>query len=113
MVCDTKLRARQTAKERAEEIRRAILNLSNGLANGSIRAVVGAQGAIAFAGLSEEDRAGVSDACAYRHIMVHGSALAKVAIARAEQLAGRTVDRKALASGAHSHDGGKTWHHGH
>jgi hypothetical protein len=45
--------------------------------------------------------------------MATGSALAKQAIARAEQLAGRTVDRAALTAGHHSHDGGKTWHHGH
>ena len=113
MVCDTKLRPRQTAKERVEEVRRVVLKLSAGLANGSIKARIGPQGAIAFAGLGEEDRAGVSDACAYRHLMVSGSALAKLAITRAEVLAGRTVDRKVLAHGVHSHDGGKTWHDGH
>lgn len=30
-------------------------------------------------------------------------------IARAEQIAGRSVDRQVLAAGVHSHDGGKTW----
>jgi hypothetical protein len=32
---------------------------------------------------------------------------------QAEQRAGRGVDQQALAHGAHSHDGGKTWHDGH
>jgi hypothetical protein len=64
-------------------------------------------------GISNEDRDGVTDACAYRRLVVSGSALAKAAIARAEQLAGRQVDRRVLAHGAHSHDGGKTWHEGH
>ena len=38
--------------------------------------------------------------------MSSGSALARAAVARAEQLAGRQVDRRAVAVGAHSHDGG-------
>ena len=33
----------------------------------------------------------------------------KAEIARAEALAGRTVDRKVVAAGVHSHDGGTTW----
>jgi hypothetical protein len=45
--------------------------------------------------------------------MSTGSALAKAAIARAEQVAGRTVDRQAIAHGHYSHDGGRSWHHGH
>jgi hypothetical protein len=43
-------------------------------------------------------------------LMVSGSALTKAAIARAEQLAGRSIDRRAVARGAHSHDGGHSWH---
>jgi hypothetical protein len=39
--------------------------------------------------------------------------LAKMEIARAEQLAGRAVSAQAVAGGVHSHDGGHTWHHGH
>ena len=44
---------------------------------------------MAFVGLSDDERARVTDACAYRRIMSTGSALARAAIARAEQ-AGRT-----------------------
>ncbi len=32
-----------------------------------------------------------------------------MALAKAEAQAGRTVDKQAVASGLHSHDGGKTW----
>jgi hypothetical protein len=52
----------------------------------------------------------VTDACAYRRIMATNSALARAAIARAEQLSGRSVDKAAVAHGMHSHDGGVTWH---
>ena len=111
MVCETRLKPRQTTQQRAEEIRRAVAKLSDALASGRVKAKVGPQGAIAFIGLGEAERDdGISDACAYRRLMVSGSALAKAAIARAEQLAGRAVDRKVLARGIHSHDLGKTWH---
>jgi hypothetical protein len=113
MPCDTKLKAKQTISERAEEVRRMVMTLSSALASGRVKAVVGPQGAVAFAGLTDAERDGVTDACAYRRLMVTGSALAKAAIARAEQLAGRGVNRQAVAHGVHSHDNGKTWHHGH
>ena len=67
-------------------------------------------GAIAFVGPEWEGvRSGVTDACAYRRIMATGSALARQEILRAEQLAGRTVNRQVVAAGVHSHDGGATW----
>jgi hypothetical protein len=74
---------------------------------------VGPQGAIAFDGLPDEEREGVTDACIYRRLMVTGSSLTKAQIARAEQLVGRSVDRKVIANGVHSHDGGKSWQTGH
>ena len=113
MPCDTRLKAKQTIQERAREVRRAVEALAQGLATGRIKPTIGAQGAIAFAGWSDAERDGVTDACAYRRVMATGSALAKAAIAKAEQLAGRSVDRQALAHGHHSHDGGVTWHRGH
>jgi hypothetical protein len=113
MPCDTQLKPRQTIQERAAEVRKAVERFQRGLANGSIKAVVGAKGGIAFTGISDTDRDGVTDACAYRRIMSTGSALARQQIARAEQLAGRSVDRRAIANGLHSHDGGKHWHDGH
>jgi hypothetical protein len=110
MVCDTRLKPKQTLQQRAEEVRRAVSRLSAALASGRVRAKVGPQGAITFVGWSDAERDGITDACAYRRLMVSGSALAKAAIARAEQLAGRSVDRRVIAQGAHSHDDGRTWH---
>ena len=114
MVCDTKAwTPKQTLAERKEEVKKVIDLVAQEIVAGRVKAKVGPQGAIAFDGLSNEQRRGVSDACVYRKIMSTGSAMARQQIARAEQLAGRRVDAKALAGGHHSHDGGKTWHHGH
>lgn len=109
MACETRLKPRQTIAERAAEVRKRTAALSEALAAGRVRVVVGKQGAITFAGWADADRDGVSDACAYRAVMARGSTLAKMAIARAEQLAGVTVSRQVVGQGVHSHDGGKTW----
>lgn len=103
MPCDTKLKPRQTIQERASEIRRVTETASQRLAAGRLKVKIGPQGAIAFEGLSEAERDGVTDNCMYRRIMATGSALAKAAIAKAEQLAGRVVDRKVVAHGGHYH----------
>jgi hypothetical protein len=113
MPCDTRLKPKQTIQQRADEVRKAVAKLAAGLVSGSIKAKVGPQGAIAFDGFNEAERDGVTDACAYRRLMVSGSPLARAKIAQAEALAGRSVDKTALAHGHHSHDGGKSWHHGH
>lgn len=113
MPCDTKARAGQTMTERKVEVREALAKLSAALASGRARAVVSRAGGVAFRDSVDLIEARVTDACAYRMIMATGSALAKAAIARAEQLAGRGVDRQAVANGLHSHDGGATWHAGH
>jgi len=110
MPCDTKLKPRQTISERAKEIRTVVDVLSKGLAAGRIKVKIGPQGAIAFEGLTETERDGVTDNCAYRRLLSTGSPTALAAIQRAEQMAGRTVDRRTVAIGAHSHDGGATWH---
>lgn len=109
MPCDTRLKPRQTIKERADEVRRAVSNLDTLLKTKRVKPKVGPQGAIAFEGWGEE-RDGLTDACAYRRIMATGSALAKAEIARAEQMAGRSVNRQVIGQGVHSHDGGRTWH---
>jgi hypothetical protein len=118
MPCDTRLKVgpagiTQSISSRAEEIRAAVAKLAQGLATGRVRAKIGPQGGIAFTGLTDEERDGATDNCLYRRILATGSATAKAAIARAEQLAGRTVDRRLVATGTHSHDGGQTWHSGH
>lgn len=110
MPCDTKTRPGQTLAQRKESVRATVERLARGLASGKVGVKVGPQGAVAFTGLSMEERDGVTDACAYRRIMSTGSTMAKLAIARAEQLAGRAVDKKVITAGTHSHDGGHTWH---
>jgi hypothetical protein len=110
MPCDSRLKPKQTIQQRAEEVRRVVARLSDALAAGRVKVRVGAQGAVAFEGWDAVERDGVSDACAFRRLMVSGSALAKAAITCAEQTAGRPVDRRVVARGAHSHDGGVTWH---
>ncbi|HXJ61962.1 MAG TPA: hypothetical protein VNU68_35440 [Verrucomicrobiae bacterium] len=114
MPCDTQRRPNQTFDQRKAEVRTAIARLSVLLANGQAKAIVSrATGSVAFRGWAEGETARVTDACAYRIVMATGSALAKQAIAKAEMLAGRTVDRAALTNGWHSHDGGETFHKGH
>lgn len=110
MPCDTRLKPRQTIQQRVEEVRKVVSKVSDALTRGRVKPKIGPQGAIAFEGLDEAERDGVTDACIYRRIMVTGSALAKAAIARAEQLAGKSVNRQVIGQGAHSHDGGHTWH---
>lgn len=113
MPCDTRLKPRQTISQRADEVRKAVDKVSTGLAAGRIKAKVDPKtGAIAF-DIPETDRDGVTDACVYRKLMVYGGALAKAKIAQAEMLAGRGVNKAALAAGVHSHDGGGSWHNGH
>lgn len=110
MPCDTKMKPRQTIQERAAEVRKTIEALSKAISAGRVKVKIGPQGAIAFEGLSDKERDGVTDACMYRRIMVGTDMLAKAAIARAEQLSGRVVNRQVIGQGAHSHDGGRTWH---
>lgn len=110
MPCDSKLLNGQSLSERMTEVRAAIARLSELLVSGRVKPVVGPQGAIAFSGWSETDRSRVTDACAFRAIMVSGSSLAKAALARAEQMAGRSVDRRVVGHGVHSHDSGVSWH---
>lgn len=108
MPCDTRLKKGQTISQRKEEIRTVVERLAKGLAAGIIKPVVGPQGAIAFQGLTEAERDGVTDNCAYRRLLATGSALALQAIQKAEMLAGRKIDKQAVAQGWHQH--GSSWH---
>lgn len=111
MPCDTRLKRNQTISQRADEVRKVVSQLDKALATGRAQVRVDrATGAVAFTGLTDAEKDGVTDACAYRRVMISGSALAKAKIAQAEQMAGRGVSRQALATGVHSHDGGQTWH---
>lgn len=113
MPCDTKLKTQQTIQQRATEVRAAVSRLDALLQSRRIQVRIGPQGAVAFVGWEGEQRDGVTDNCAYRRIMSTGSALAKAAIARAEQLSGRSINRQVVAQGVHSHDGGQQWHKDH
>ncbi len=113
MPCDTKLKAGQTISQRADEVRQVVSKLDAALQARRVRVVIGPQGAVAFQGLTDQERDGVTDACAYRRIMATGTALARAEIARAESMSGRTVNKQVIGQGIHSHDGGKTWHNGH
>lgn len=110
MPCDTfRKNAGQSLEQRKKEVRATVGALNIALMRGRVKVVVGPQGAVSFSGWAEADRNGVTDACAYRRLMVEGSAIAKAEIAKAERLSGRSINRQVLAAGVHSHDGGQTW----
>lgn len=114
MPCDTRLKQNQTISQRAAEVRQIVFDVNSLIAANKVKAVVDKKtGAVAFEGLDDNLRDGATDACIYRRLMVTGSALTKAKLAQAEAIAGRSVNKQALANGHHSHDGGKTWHHGH
>jgi hypothetical protein len=114
MPCDTRLKRGQTIQQRAAEVRQVVNDVNSLISSGKVKPVVDKKtGSVAFQGLDENLRDGVTDACVYRRLMVSGSSLTKAALQRAEQIAGRSVNKQALAHGPHSHDGGKTWHPGH
>lgn len=111
MACDTQLQNRnQTLSQRKAQVKEIVTFTDELIRKNLVKVVVDKRtGAVAFTGMTDAERGGVSDACTYRMIMQTGTALAKQAIARAEQLAGRGVSRQALAQGVHSHDGGASW----
>lgn len=109
MACETMRRPGQTLAQRASEVRKAAAIIDKMIAARKAGVKVGPQGAVTFTGISDSDRNGMTDACIYRIISRTGSAAAKMALARAEQVAGRAVNRAAVAAGVHSHDGGKNW----
>jgi len=108
MPCDTQRRKNQTLEQRKSEVRATVDNLAQQIARRKVQLKVGPQGAIAFVG--DWQRNGVSDACAYRRLLVQGNALVRAEIAKAERIAGRSVNLQVVGSGIHSHDGGDTWH---
>jgi hypothetical protein len=111
MPCDTRVKRGQTLQQRATEVRDVVARIAKRIVSGQVRIKVGPTGGVALEGVTEAERDDVTDACIYRRVMATGSVLEKMAFQRAEQLAGRSVDRQSLAHGHHSHDGGHTWHH--
>lgn len=110
MACDTRTLPGQTLTERKSEVRKALARLESLLASRAVKPIVGPQGGITFDGWTEGERGRVSDACAYRLLMSGGGSLAKAAIAKAEAMSGRSVNKATVAAGLHSHDGGASWH---
>jgi hypothetical protein len=100
----------QTLTQRVEEVKKAVTAVDKLIAARKVQVKVGPQGAITFIGISDDDRKRMTDACIYRTLRIRGSAATRMAIQRAEQIAGVQVDRKVVAAGTHSHDGGRTWH---
>ena len=110
MPCDRRLRQGQTATERKAEVRKARTEIDKLLATKRATVKVDRRtGAIVFIGIPEDVRKGVSDGCVLNWITQSGSHAAKQVIAQAERLAGRSVDRKVVAQGLHSHDNGATF----
>ena len=110
MPCETMRKPNQTAAQRMTEVRKAAQRIDTLLASRRAAVKVGPQGAVVFTGIPDSDRDGLTDACIYRILSRTGSTAARLAITRAEQLAGRAVDRRTVAHGTHSHDGGASWH---
>lgn len=97
-----------------EELRRKALDrLEKALEAGTTTVKVGPTGSIAFSKPLNMIDDGYSDVCAYRVLLSKNSPALRRAVAKAEALAGRKVDPKAIASGVHSHDAGRTWGPGH
>jgi hypothetical protein len=113
MVCETYRKPRQTAEQRADEVRAVKNKVMAGLLQKTVKVVVSPTGAVVFNGITEAEKQGVTDACIYRHIMVAGAATVKAEIARQAMLQGRQIKMDTVNAGTHSHDGGKTWHPGH
>jgi hypothetical protein len=113
MPCDTVFKRNQTITERKIEVKKVIEIVEKGLARGRIKMKVSPKGGVAFDGLTVAERDDVTDACVYRALTRSQSALTRHMILKAEQAAGRSVDKTVLAGGHHSHDGGQTWHDGH
>ena len=110
MPCDTTQTLTEYQRAAQDE---ALRDLERALGLGTVRVQVGAQGAVAFEGWREEDRAGLYDLCAYRKLSATNSPELRQAVMRAEALAGNKVNEQTIAAGVHSHDGGKTWNAGH
>lgn len=111
MACDTTTRQGQSLAQRNAEVTAALRRLESYLQAGRVTVRVGPTGAVAFVGWTDRD--GLSDACTYRVLQFQGSFALRTAVARAEAMAGRKVDQRAILAGHHSHDGGNTWGRGH
>lgn len=109
MPCDTMRNPQQTEEQRKREVEQALADLQKQIASGMVQVVIGESGAICFSGWSEDSRRKVTDVCAYHALAQRDSWELRQAIARAEMLSGRKLNKQAIGAGFHSHDGGQTW----
>jgi hypothetical protein len=109
MPCFSTPKPNQTKEQRKAETKKVVKEVDKLIGGKQVQVKVGPQGAITFIGLTREQRDGMSDICIYNQLMTTASEKVKTAIRQAEMLAGRTVSKKAIAQGWHSHDGGATW----
>jgi hypothetical protein len=106
MPCDTQLLKNQTISDRKREIKKAVDNLDKLIREGKVRVKIDPIKKVpTFIGWADIERGRITDACAYRRLLVTGSALVKAKLAQAG-----SVDQGALGRGVHSHDGGVSWH---
>jgi hypothetical protein len=110
MPCDSVPQTPEWLRQTEDALRR----LAASLESGSVSLVIDrASGSIAFKGWESAQRGGLTDLCAYRRLLSENSWPLRLALARAEQAAGRGVNPLAVGSGVHSHDGGASWSSGH
>ena len=102
MPCTTITLTEETRRLREE----ALAALKRGLAARIVTVKLSADGSLAFNGWTSPLYA---DLCAYRKLSAENFTPLRMAIARAESLAGRRLNPTAVAAGTHSHDGGATW----
>src|SRR5690349_832609 len=100
MVCDLRLRPRQTPQQRKSDIQKAIEKLTKDIVSGKVKPTMGPNGSVSFKNWAEADRDGITDECALRRILSGNNMMAKMALAQAEQLAGRKFN---VNGGFHAH----------
>lgn len=110
MPCYSIRRRGQTDVQRRAEVKKAVVTIDQLLAKKLVQVKIGPQGAIAFLGIPNNVRDDLTDECVYRELQSMGSAAARIALERAEMMAGRKASPAAIQAGIHSHDGGQTWH---
>lgn len=112
MPCDSVRAPQQTVAERMAQVRSASARIAKLLAAQKIEVKIGPRGAVAFIGIPDADRVGMTDNCIYRRVMTSGTHAARQQIVKAQQAAGYTSEqvKQTVNTGVHSHDGGQTWH---
>ena len=110
MPCDTPIRPNQTVAQRIKQRNESLARLEALIQANTVKIILDKRtGALMFSGWKrDDDRGGVTDACAYRVLTSRNSAVLRSAIDRAEVQQGVKVNAKAVAAGVHSHDG-KSW----